>query len=159
MEDDDPDDMEVRGIGGESLAGFSSLQKYRPCNYEFGPAPKESDDINDLRDYYTNLNTRQRAMQRVVSVGNDTYGNNDYGGYNNFGAGRRRSVQMSGSRTSHMKYEEDDDLIMAMRELNQRRKDLRITFEEFISVWMLGKIKRRKADVKRCESKREELKI
>ena len=41
-------------------------------------------------------------------------------------------------------YEEDDDLIMAMRELNQRRKDLKITFEEFISVWMLGKTKRRK---------------
>ena len=33
---------------------------------------------------------------------------------------------------------------MAMRELNQRRKDLKITFEEFISVWMLRKIKRRK---------------
>ena len=41
-------------------------------------------------------------------------------------------------------YEEDDDLIMAMRELNQRWKDLKIAFEEFISVWMLGKIKRRK---------------
>ena len=41
-------------------------------------------------------------------------------------------------------YEDDDDLIMAMQELNQRRKDLKITFEEFISVWMLGKIKRRK---------------
>ena len=33
---------------------------------------------------------------------------------------------------------------MAMRELNQRRKYLKITFEEFISVWMLGEIKRRK---------------
>ena len=31
-------------------------------------------------------------------------------------------------------YEEDDDLIMAMQELNQRRKDLKITYEEFISV-------------------------
>ena len=31
-----------------------------------------------------------------------------------------------------------------MQELNQRRKDLKITFEEFISVWMLGKIKGRK---------------
>ena len=38
-------------------------------------------------------------------------------------------------------YAEDDDLIIAMRELNQRRKDLKITFEEFISVWMLGKKK------------------
>ena len=40
-------------------------------------------------------------------------------------------------------YEEDDDLIMAMREMNQRRKDLKITFEEFISVWMLEKIKKK----------------
>ena len=39
-------------------------------------------------------------------------------------------------------YEEDDDLIMAKRELNQRRKGLKITFEEFISVWMLEKIKK-----------------
>ena len=35
-------------------------------------------------------------------------------------------------------YEEDDDLIMAMRELNQRRKDLKITFKEFISVLKLS---------------------
>ena len=80
--DDDDDDSDVRGLGGESLAGFESLQKYRPCNYEFA-APKETDDINDLRDYYTNLNTRQRAMQRVVSVGNEPgpFGgrDNDYG--------------------------------------------------------------------------------
>ena len=41
-------------------------------------------------------------------------------------------------------YEEDDDLIMAMRELNQRRKELKITYDECFSVWMLGKIKRRK---------------
>ena len=33
---------------------------------------------------------------------------------------------------------------MAMRELNQRRKDLKITFEEFISVSILGNKKRRK---------------
>ena len=41
-------------------------------------------------------------------------------------------------------YEEDDELIMAMKELNQRRKVLKIMYNEFFSVWMLGKIKRRK---------------
>ena len=41
-------------------------------------------------------------------------------------------------------YEENDDLIMAMRELNQRRKELKITYNEFFSVGMLRKIKRRK---------------
>ena len=41
-------------------------------------------------------------------------------------------------------FEEDDDLIMAMRELNQRRSELKMTFEEFLSVWMFGKIKKRK---------------
>ena len=39
-------------------------------------------------------------------------------------------------------YEEDNDLIMAMRELNQRRKELKMTYDEFFSVWMLGKIKK-----------------
>ena len=110
-EDDDTEDAEIRGIGGDALAGFSSLQKYRPCNYEFGPAPKETDDINDIRDYYANLNTRQRALQRVVSVGTEPtdYGNKDYGSYNTFGAGRRRSTQMSENRTSHKNYENEDD--------------------------------------------------
>ena len=39
-------------------------------------------------------------------------------------------------------YEDDDGLIMAMRELNQRRKELKMTYNKFFSVWMLGKIKK-----------------
>ena len=35
-------------------------------------------------------------------------------------------------------FEEEDDLLLAMRELNQRRIDLEISKEEWFSVWMLG---------------------
>ena len=41
-------------------------------------------------------------------------------------------------------YKEDDELIMAIKELNQRRQELKITYNEFFLVWMLGKIKRQK---------------
>ena len=41
-------------------------------------------------------------------------------------------------------YEEDDALMMAMKEIRQRRMDLNITFDEFYAVWMLIKLKKRK---------------
>ena len=41
-------------------------------------------------------------------------------------------------------YEEDDALMMAMKEIRQRRIDLNITFDEFHAVWMLMKLKKRK---------------
>ena len=41
-------------------------------------------------------------------------------------------------------FEEEDDLLLAMRELNQRRIDLEISEEEWFSVWMLGRVKKRK---------------
>ena len=41
-------------------------------------------------------------------------------------------------------YEDDDELMLAMRELRQRRVDLKMTFDEFHSVWMLQKLKKRK---------------
>ena len=34
-------------------------------------------------------------------------------------------------------YEDDDELILAMKELRQRRVELKMTFDEFHSVWML----------------------
>ena len=52
-----------------------SLEKYRPSFYEAGP-PKESGDINDIRDYYTNMLTRQRALTRFTGYHNQY--NNDY---------------------------------------------------------------------------------
>lgn len=41
-------------------------------------------------------------------------------------------------------YEDDDELMLAMSELRQRGVDLRITFDEFHSAWMLQKLKKRK---------------
>lgn len=39
------------------------LEKYRPHNYE-APRSVESSDINDLRDYYSQIGTKQRALRR-----------------------------------------------------------------------------------------------
>ena len=41
-------------------------------------------------------------------------------------------------------YEDDDELMLAMKELRQRRVELKMTFDEFHSVWMLQKLKKRK---------------
>lgn len=43
-----------------------SLEKYRPHNFEFGSNkfPVESSDINDIRDFYANIGTRNRALNR-----------------------------------------------------------------------------------------------
>ena len=41
-------------------------------------------------------------------------------------------------------YEDDDELILAMKELRQRRVELKMTFDEFDSVWMLKKMKKRR---------------
>ena len=41
-------------------------------------------------------------------------------------------------------YEDDDELMLAMKELRQRRVDLKMTFDEFHSIWMLQKLKKRK---------------
>ena len=44
-------------------------------------------------------------------------------------------------------YEDDDELILAMKELNQKRQELKMNQEEWYDVWMLGKMrKRRKMD-------------
>ncbi len=40
-------------------------------------------------------------------------------------------------------FEDDDKLILVMMELNQRL-ELKMTQEEFYSIWMLGKMKKRK---------------
>ena len=41
-------------------------------------------------------------------------------------------------------FEEDGELILAMKEINQRRKDLEMTDDEWVAVWMLGNIKKRR---------------
>jgi hypothetical protein len=45
-------------------ATMASLEKYRPSAFEIGP-PKDSDDINDIRDYYLNGMTKTRALTRI----------------------------------------------------------------------------------------------
>ena len=41
-------------------------------------------------------------------------------------------------------YEEDDELMLAMSELRQRRVELDMTFDEFHTVWILQKLKKRR---------------
>ena len=63
----------------EDEGTMKSLQKYRPSFYEVGP-PKESGDINDIRDYYTNMLTRTRAITRF-GTGFQPQGFHDQGEY------------------------------------------------------------------------------
>ena len=41
-------------------------------------------------------------------------------------------------------YEDDGELLLGMRELNQRRRELRMTEDEWVVVWMLSIIKKQK---------------
>ena len=41
-------------------------------------------------------------------------------------------------------YEYDDNIIMAMKELNHRRLELKMMYDKFYSVWILGKMKKQK---------------
>lgn len=84
---------------------MKSLEKYRPSFYEAGP-PKESGDINDIRDYYTNMLTRQRAMNRFTGY-QPQYSGNDYdnhvGGEPAFE--NQRSGHRNGNSASYGEYE------------------------------------------------------
>merc|ERR1712242_293729 len=49
-------------------------------------------------------------MRRVVSTGIEpSYGSNDYGNYNSYSSGRRRSTQMSGNQRLPMKNDDEDE--------------------------------------------------
>ena len=41
-------------------------------------------------------------------------------------------------------YEEDDELMLTMKEIRQREQDLNITENEWYVAWMLGRLKKRK---------------
>ena len=41
-------------------------------------------------------------------------------------------------------YENDDKLILVMKELRQKCVDLKMTYDDLHSVWMLGKIKKQR---------------
>ena len=48
------------------------------------------------------------------------------------------------SKFKDNQYEDNAELLLGMRELNQRRKVLKMTEDEWVAVWMLGIIKKRK---------------
>ena len=102
---------------------------------------KRNKDIKGIQKYVNDhiisalIQKTEQTLENVIQLLDKKYG-------------RSRTEQVKEAVEEMIKfredhYEEDDDVIMALRELNQRRKDLKITFKEFISVWMLGKIKRR----------------
>ena len=41
-------------------------------------------------------------------------------------------------------YDDDGELLLGMRELNQRRRELKMTEDKWVAVWMLSIIKKRK---------------
>ena len=68
-------------------AETESLEKYRPCNFEFNK-PK-GDDINDLMDFYSNYKTQRNALGRV------------------HGARRNQEFEDEEPRRGRMDYEQD----------------------------------------------------
>ena len=63
--------------------------------------------------------------------------------------GRTRSEKVEEAIEDLLKFredqvEDDDDLILGMKELNQRRVELKMTYDEFHSVGILGKIKKQR---------------
>ena len=63
--------------------------------------------------------------------------------------GRSRTEKVEEAITDLLKfredqYEDDDELILVIKELRQRRVELKMTYNEFHSVWMLGKMKKRR---------------
>ena len=47
------------------------------------------------------------------------------------------------SRVREDQHEEDNELILAMKEINQRHKELSISQEEWFAVWMLLRMRKR----------------
>ena len=41
-------------------------------------------------------------------------------------------------------YDDDGELLFGMKDLNQRRKDLKMTEDEWVAIWMLGIVKKSK---------------
>ena len=43
-----------------------------------------------------------------------------------------------------VQYEDDGELLLGMKEINQRKNDLKMTKDEWVAVWMLSIVKKRK---------------
>ena len=49
-----------------------------------------------------------------------------------------------GMKFKDSQFEDDGELLLGMKEINQRRKDLKMTEDEWVAVWMLSIVKKRK---------------
>ena len=82
------------------------------------------------------LNKNDQNVKKVISLLNERYG-------------RTRTEKVEEAIEDLFKFredqfEDDDELMLAMSELRKRRVDLEITFDEFHTVWMLQKLKKRR---------------
>ena len=63
--------------------------------------------------------------------------------------GRTRTEKIEEFMDNWMKfrdnqYEDNSEILLGMKELNQRRRELNMTEDEWVAVWMLGIVKKRK---------------
>ena len=82
------------------------------------------------------LTKNDQNVKKVISLLNERYG-------------RTRTEKVEEAiedlfRFREDQFEDDDELMLAMSELRKRREDLEITFDEFHTVWMLQKLKKRR---------------
>ena len=60
------------------------------------------------------------------------------------GLEKLKNVSMTGSTSKRIGFEAEDKLLLGMVELNQRGLELEITENEWLSTWMLCRVKKRK---------------
>ena len=82
------------------------------------------------------LEKEDQNVGKVITLLNETYG-------------RTRTEKVEEAiedlfRFREDQYEDDDELMLAMSELRQRRVELDMMFDEFHTVWMLQKLKKRR---------------
>ena len=103
---------------------------------------KKNKDIKGLQKFLADhilpviLNKNDQNVKKVISLLNERYG-------------RTQTEKVEEAIEDLFKFredqfEDDDELMLAMSELRKRRVDLEITFDEFHTVWMLQKLKKRR---------------
>merc|ERR1712240_295030 len=96
-------------------------------------------DIKELQKYVADhiipglINKMDQILEKVVELLDVKYG-------------QSRTEKVEDVMEDYLKFredqhEDDDELILAMKELRQRRIDLDMNFDEFNTVWMLEKIR------------------
>lgn len=103
---------------------------------------KKNKEINGLQKFLADhilpviLTKNNQNVKKVISLLNERYG-------------RTRTVKVEEAiedqfRFREDQFEDDGELMLAMIELRKRREDLEITFDEFHTLWMLQKLKKRR---------------